>query len=1315
MLNACLAQTLPLHLIVLVHGNNGQPSDFDVIAGLLPKSLNNVVVLQSEWNQKKKTRRGIKQCGKTLAMEIILWLLSFVQDTNAHQFSIVGHSLGGLIARACLPFIQFTLNELHIVPISFMTLCTPHLGVQKPGKSLTERMTKWLIHRILKTQRLYGQAGLDLLLYTDNKKHQYRTAIGLVSGDHLVAHTSSTISLSSPPNLSPTNTWSWSLHHENFPMDYTIHNTFPTFSSSTNELPSTQGYLCDPSRRITFPVEMLRDLQSLEWRRVHIHVRAPVRHRLKLHDWPLDLRQYNVALTQLQEQLFGLTKRGSKAQVAKVHAKLGFHYSLGGYLTEAIGQFESELVIRKELKEMVAMESCLNNLGTMHLKAKNPEAALSWLTQALDLAKQRDHEPAVCLIEYNLSLVYQALGSYVDATLSATFVYNTEANIDPALRASALEVMALAAKQLGDVSYFELMQTALEKAVELSNNELVECCANNLALHYFEKKRFAEAIKYFESTLDIAAKIQDMKKEAIAHYHLGVLYAEKGDAKTANSHYLVSLEQAKETGASELAALIQVNIGLQHLYSDDLFLAKAELSVAVQKANFVASTVTESFALTALGHVNLMESKSEDAEKLFAADLALSPNDRITQLRAQSNLGLTALIHGEFDKAFDYFRSNTRTATILSNKKELARAYYGMGLASKEKKRRGQSVSAADEPIQLFIRMRGVAHEANEVHLETLALKEMVFMYDLTLAFEKAEEACDELILLTEPLDEERYHLLEAYRSMVNVLSSQLSLLTQRGSRFHDTIKVLVIKRENAINKYMQRYLVPVATSSERIVPSKGKATARLKQTRIEHGHKVEIVEEIQALAHIMDVSAEEELPGLLGQLDLRFISLEMLEETNIGKALVRIYRRTESEAVRQDARKLLRKWKKTALDGLQRRQKRVETFGPSSIYFRQVTMGAAVSDYFTDAVDVSDGYIDIPDPMIIIHHACAKALHHTVSIFFKKGGDPNEKCFEEDDVYERDDTPMICAVRGCPEVPGATPKHILTLELILLYGGDINVYNKVHQTPLYVAVQKGYLNIAAWLIVNGADVNICDSAGVSPLLYAARSGRVDLVSLLLETNAKVEAPHRRRSCLKFSSLAEENSTFLPEIQTLLADRLKKEAEANKARLEALQAKTSKISIDLLKAQLQELHKNQRKQAAANKKAKEFDKKHEAVVLNVTPSTPSKELVKVSHVGGHWVKKQVRSNQLLSDHAFSIPNRVHAAPTEWVFVNTQFDNEEDRNKHDLMQQSLELYNSLQSRKDPNRTIQSAPNLHRPIAQVSKRPHTTIPVKSKTLV
>ncbi|KDO34970.1 hypothetical protein SPRG_01032 [Saprolegnia parasitica CBS 223.65] len=309
------------------------------------------------------------------------------------------------------------------------------------------------------------------------------------------------------------------------------------------------------------------------------------------------------------------------------------------------------------------------------------------------------------------------------------------------------------------------------------------------------------------------------------------------------------------------------------------------------------------------------------------------------------------------------------------------------------------------------------------------------------------------------------------------------------------------------------------------------------------------------------------------------------------------------------------------------------------------------------------------------------------------------KKCFEEDDTYERDDTPMICAARGCPDVPGATPKHVATLEIVLLYGGDVNAYNKVHQTPLYVAVQKGYLNIAAWLIVNGANVDICDSVGVSPLLLAARLGRADLVTLLLDSKARVAALRRRASCLKVGSNDWNVKrcifvAFTPEIQALLATALQKEAEANASRMAAQRSKDTRAHMEQLKGQLQQVREATRR---ANVEARllEAHTKAHTPVFSATP-TPS-----------------------LADHFRSSPalNRIHSAPTEWTFVTADFSSSASLHEHDLLHSSTELYASLKRRRertaDP-RNIQSAPEVAtlRRNALATVRPHTTIAVQTR---
>ena len=97
-------------------------------------------------------------------------MLEIVQTfTVRHQFICIGHSLGGLISR-------YAFGELSLHPLaghtgaktklewnSFISMCTPHLGVRKPGfGSVAKFMWKKAFYVV--APNFHGQTGRDLLI-----------------------------------------------------------------------------------------------------------------------------------------------------------------------------------------------------------------------------------------------------------------------------------------------------------------------------------------------------------------------------------------------------------------------------------------------------------------------------------------------------------------------------------------------------------------------------------------------------------------------------------------------------------------------------------------------------------------------------------------------------------------------------------------------------------------------------------------------------------------------------------------------------------------------------------------------------------------------------------------------------------------------------------------------------------------------------------------------------------------------------------------------------------------------------------------------
>ena len=74
----------------------------------------------------------------------------------------------------------------------------------------------------------------------------------------------------------------------------------------------------------------------------------------------------------------------------------------------------------------------------------------------------------------------------------------------------------------------------------------------------------------------------------------------------------------------------------------------------------------------------------------------------------------------------------------------------------------------------------------------------------------------------------------------------------------------------------------------------------------------------------------------------------------------------------------------------------------------------------------------------------------------------------------------------------------------------DVNIKDALGRTPLHIAAEKGYTDVAMFLVENGAEVNITDSKGNTPLIFIIhKTGNLELTRRLLEKGAAVNAQNR--------------------------------------------------------------------------------------------------------------------------------------------------------------------------------------------------------------
>ena len=149
--------TLALHLIVLVHGFQGNSFDMRLIKYNLSLINQNLVFLSSQSNQ-DDTESDFKILGERLANEVKQFMKEWNNGIMFNKISFIGHSIGGIIIRSCLPLLE----EYSCKMFFYCSLSSPHLGYAFTNSTLVDA-GMWLLKKIKKC------VSLEQLSFSDEK------------------------------------------------------------------------------------------------------------------------------------------------------------------------------------------------------------------------------------------------------------------------------------------------------------------------------------------------------------------------------------------------------------------------------------------------------------------------------------------------------------------------------------------------------------------------------------------------------------------------------------------------------------------------------------------------------------------------------------------------------------------------------------------------------------------------------------------------------------------------------------------------------------------------------------------------------------------------------------------------------------------------------------------------------------------------------------------------------------------------------------------------------------------------------------------
>ncbi|KAI1140489.1 DUF676-domain-containing protein [Hypoxylon sp. FL0543] len=140
------------HLCVLVHGLWGNPNHMRSIAKALRDaySEDKLYLLVAKRNSGSFTYDGIERGGERVCLEIEEELESIRnKGGKITKLSIVGYSLGGLVARYAVGLLEMRGVLDEVEPVNFTTFASPHLGVRTPLRGWHNHMWNVLGARTL--------------------------------------------------------------------------------------------------------------------------------------------------------------------------------------------------------------------------------------------------------------------------------------------------------------------------------------------------------------------------------------------------------------------------------------------------------------------------------------------------------------------------------------------------------------------------------------------------------------------------------------------------------------------------------------------------------------------------------------------------------------------------------------------------------------------------------------------------------------------------------------------------------------------------------------------------------------------------------------------------------------------------------------------------------------------------------------------------------------------------------------------------------------------------------------------------------------
>ena len=169
-----------LHLVILVHGFQGNSYDMRLLKYNLSLLNSNLVFYTSSANQ-ENTEADFSTMGEKLSAEVKKFIIDWNDGVMFKKISFIGFSIGGLIIRSALQYLKEYKDKFH----SYFSLSSPHLGYMYSTNTLFNA-GMWVLKKLRKCTSLEQLSLSDESELTNTCLYKLSEADGFEWFDHIV-------------------------------------------------------------------------------------------------------------------------------------------------------------------------------------------------------------------------------------------------------------------------------------------------------------------------------------------------------------------------------------------------------------------------------------------------------------------------------------------------------------------------------------------------------------------------------------------------------------------------------------------------------------------------------------------------------------------------------------------------------------------------------------------------------------------------------------------------------------------------------------------------------------------------------------------------------------------------------------------------------------------------------------------------------------------------------------------------------------------------------------------------------------------------